>query len=438
VVVSAFGAMALKLVFEAPREEDGAMAATTTAGLRTHLRPVLRLARRILCGAFLTFASATGTSAFASDEIRQTDGPFPERQAYGRLEIEFLAVPTSQLDQFQQTFDGPAVKDLADLLNKTAAKVVSSASIGLRTGVGTMTVQIEDGSLMFEPRLVAPHQLFLDGKFGGKLLCTFSCPIQPESYQLLFFVDQPSSTVKASFNAIVVRMPKIHWLEPANESGENPDSHDANPPADFPPMPDGSQALYQDRGDNVDGFETKFDHPDLIVQNGTIVGQNGGGWESLPVSFTGNVQIDYDVYTDSKDAGAFLILYGHSGKRGVNIVNCPEQTFNGHNIIECISDLLNHQRFYYSFKTLATAASTDFPNRKWVHVTITKKGDQLVDNVAGQTVTADISTARLPRRVHVGLGYYSTSNLGGPGLLKYANFRIVQLPDGPSRASGRH
>jgi hypothetical protein len=198
-------------------------------------------------------------------------------------------------------------------------------------------------------------------------------------------------------------------------------------PRKFPPLPDGATIVYKNRGDNLKDVKPVFDPTLFKVEHGNIVGRDGGCWESLPVYVCGDAQIDYDVYTDAGDSGAFFILYGSANKEGINIVNCPNNTFNGHNIIEHIYDLLDHQKFYYTFDTLTTQPSTNFPRNQWVHVTITKKGDQLIDNVGGQVVHADISSAQLSGVISMGLGFYATKNIGGGGMLKYANIRVIQL-----------
>jgi hypothetical protein len=215
--------------------------------------------------------------------------------------------------------------------------------------------------------------------------------------------------------------------DPSSDAGSAQGPATPPAPRKFPPMPDGATLLYKNRGDHLTDIKPVFDIATLKIENGNMVGRDGGCWESLPVYFCGDGQIDYDVYTDAGDSGAFFILYGSTNKEGINIVNCPNNTFNGHNIIEHIYDLLDHQKFYYNFDTLVTQPSTNFPGNKWVHVTITKKGNQLIDNVAGQVIKADISSAGLTGIIDLGIGFYATKNVGGGGMLKYANLRVIQL-----------
>jgi hypothetical protein len=186
--------------------------------------------------------------------------------------------------------------------------------------------------------------------------------------------------------------------------------------------------LYVNSGTNTTGFTLKFSDPSFTVDNNMLVGPVGGGWVALPVCVTGDFQIDFDVYPDANDAGAYLILFDNASKKGINVANSTNTSYGLHSLeINLVDDLTDHDQFYYTHDTLATAEAKNFPNQAWTHVTIIKKGNTLTDNVGGQVISADLSKANLPAMLQVGLSYYATTNMGGDGQIGYINLRVVGL-----------
>ena len=185
--------------------------------------------------------------------------------------------------------------------------------------------------------------------------------------------------------------------------------------------------LYVNRGDNTTGFTLKYGNPSFTVDDNKLVGTEGGGWFALPIVVRGDFQIDFDVYGDSGDVDSYLILTDDNSKGGIMFRNCPEDTDDSSIAIHYIADLTDHDLFYFPHKPLIFATATNFPNKTWVHIMITKVGNMLTDNVGGQVISADASRQNLPAAIRIGLGYYSTTNLGGNGQIGYANIRIVAI-----------
>jgi len=88
-----------------------------------------------------------------------------------------------------------------------------------------------------------------------------------------------------------------------------------------------AQILYSNTGNNTTGFVLEYagdqSNADL-VSNGTILTEgnsSGGGWYDLPVQVSGNFQISFQVYNDSNDGNAHLLLVNPSTNGGLDIRN---------------------------------------------------------------------------------------------------------------------
>lgn len=185
--------------------------------------------------------------------------------------------------------------------------------------------------------------------------------------------------------------------------------------------------LYANAGDNTEGFELRTGGISFSVQQHVLVGSTGNGWFSLPVKVRGDFQMDFDVYGDANDVDSNIFFVDPLNGEGILINNCPQETDTPTLSINTSHSLLD-PNCLFAMQALALAPSTKFPNRTWTHIRITKKGNILTDDVGGQILSTDLSSANFPGEAMVGLGYYSTPNLGGNGLIRYAHIRIIQLP----------
>jgi hypothetical protein len=412
--------------------------------MRAMPMPVLALV------AVVFFGRASGEPA-TPDQLGTGNTPpaAGEPDAYGRLDVEFLSIPSEELEGFKDLFDGARVSDLPDILKKSGGKVVFSASTGIRTGAGPTTIQIGNGQFVIVPKVIPPDQLSVEGRFSGTVSSSFNSVLQSGYYQLLVILDQPSRPgTKDSFNAIIARMPKIEGLDPGGPSVEltpfrssgTPDPHSL-PPAvtalgDSPPAPPAALApansgrlLYFNAGDNTRGFAPGYGNVSFSVHNHALVGASGGGWSALPVLLEGNFEFDYDVYGDSGDVDSDIVFVDEElNNVGILVNNCPQNTDTP--TVNILSNKhLNDQGFYFDSTRLSGAPSTRFPNCTWTHVRIIKKGNILTDDVGGQVISANLEKVSFPISARLGLGYYATQNLGGTGQIRYANLRLVQLPD---------
>ena len=77
---------------------------------------------------------------------------------------------------------------------------------------------------------------------------------------------------------------------------------------------------------------------------------------------------------------------------------------------------------------LGGGTAQKFPDQTWTHVTISRIGNRVIDNVGGQVIHAEIPAGTFPQKVHLGLGYYATKNVGGNGQMQYANIRVIPQP----------
>jgi hypothetical protein len=189
-----------------------------------------------------------------------------------------------------------------------------------------------------------------------------------------------------------------------------------------------AKVLYSNPGDNITGFDLMYGNPCFSVDpQHDLLGASGGGWFALPVVLTGDFQLDFDVYGDSGDVDSDIIFADDQTGAGIEVNDCPQNTDTPTINIKWSANLCTHQSFYFDLTTLASAPSTNFPNFTWTHIRITKKGNTLTDNVGGQVILADVSNGKFPTEARLGLGYYSTQNLGGAGLIRYAHIRVIQL-----------
>jgi len=185
--------------------------------------------------------------------------------------------------------------------------------------------------------------------------------------------------------------------------------------------------LYVNAGDTTDGFLLAYGNLSFSVDQHVLIGASGGGWDKLPVLLKGDFQVDFDVYGDSNDVDSNILFVDELNGEGIEVNNCPQDTDTPTLGIKYSTHLCDHEGYYFDQTTLVSAASTKFPNRTWTHVTITKKGNILTDNVGGQVISTSVENENFPAAARLGLGYYSTQNLGGNGLIRYAHIRVVQL-----------
>jgi len=193
---------------------------------------------------------------------------------------------------------------------------------------------------------------------------------------------------------------------------------------------------YYNSGDNTNGFIFKYDGSNLSSDGTVISGTHSGGWDSMPVfvNMTENFQISFDVYNNSFDGDSHFLLFDPTTNGGLDIRNSPLGTDTPNINIFYGTNFVNHDQFYFPTvgNTLATASTTSFANQTWTHVTISKTGNILTDNVNGQIIQADLTGRSLPATAQLGLGYYSTTFSGGTGIMSYRD--ITVLPE-PSTAS---
>jgi hypothetical protein len=375
------------------------------------------------------------------DLAARPETPPISSQAYGRLDVKFLSIPPDKLDLFRDLLDRPSgCTDLTDVLKQSDGKVVASTSTGLRTGGDGAMLEIADSRLTLLPKVVAPNQFYVEGRitratFSG----TFNCFLRPGSYQLLVLWDQPPHAgIKDSYNAVVARLPEIHWDNqpqlvgtPAPRPGHGPIPPD--PPAPISPKKT-DKVLYTNHGDNTEGFDVKFYHPNFTPHNHVLIGNDPGhhsrdddsGWLALPVSVESDFRIDYDVYSDARDGSGWLILFDDSSKKGLCLSSSPRGSSANSINIFAMENLTDRDSVFDQNVKLATASTTNFPDQTWTHVTITKAGNMLTENVGGQIISTELPVDSLPKKIHVGLGYYATKNLGGDGEMSFANILVVE------------
>jgi hypothetical protein len=376
----------------------------------------------------------------------QTKTAAPEALvAYGRLDVEFLTIPSEQLDRFKDLFDGAGPSDLADFLKKSGGKVAASASAGIRTGGDATVFQIKEGQFTVVLQMMPPDQIIISGHYVGTISSSFNSLLQPGHYQLLTMLDQPSGKgTESSFNAIVARVQGIHWTKVEAPGVARAVSSSSSWGAfTFPWFFRASDwTVYENRGDNIEGFAVKLGAPNFTIQNNKLVGNATGhvgrdddtGWFSLPVSVSGNFQIDFDAYPDANDAASWLTLFDDATDRGVVVMNATDTSCGTHSLtINSVSNLTQYDQFFIHPTTLASVEAHGFANQTWTHITITREGNTLTDKVGGQIVTADLSNINFPTTVRIGLGYYATKNVGGNGQFSYQNIRVIQKPKEASR-----
>jgi hypothetical protein len=389
--------------------------------------------------------------------------PLDLTNAHGRLDIEYLLIPEEKLEDFTNAFDSTSVvPDVGQLLKKSGAKVVATASTSLCLGGDGAMLEIADSRLTLRPRIVAPTQFHLDGRitrssFSG----TFDVLLAPGRYQLFIMWDQPPhGNGKDPYNAIVARMREISVEGPNGEVHTllaSPAPLPLPPPTPTPPPPNPApqtdlippappalpkvgNVLYENRGDNTKGFVLKHpstEHPEVgalsfSVHDHTLAGNydaTNRGWCALPVAVNGDFQIDFDVRPDANDACAFLMLFDNASNQGLAVANSTNTSFGTHSLyVFSVKDLTDGQQLFYDHAVLASAEAKKFPDQAWTHVTVSKIGNRLIDNVGGQVIIAQIPPGTLPAKVHLGIGYYATKNVGGNGRIAYANIRVIPQP----------
>ena len=133
------------------------------------------------------------------------------------------------------------------------------------------------------------------------------------------------------------------------------------------------QIIYSNSGNNITGWTVTYPYGATLVSNGTdIVLEEGGIWDTTPVTVTGNFQISYDVYNNSGDGDSHLMLLNNGTTGGVGVTNSPENTDSPSINIVSATDFTNYSQYFFptSAETLATASSLDFPNDTCVLTTI--------------------------------------------------------------------
>jgi hypothetical protein len=366
-------------------------------------------------------------------------------EAHGRLEIIYLLVPEAKITAFADAFDpSGAVPNLETILKQTGAKVVANASTSLALGGDGAMLEIAESRLTLRPRISSPTQFHVNGRLTRSTFSsTFDVLLTPGQYQLFLLWDQPPhGGVKDPYNAVVARMREITVEGPNGEVGTmtttpvpapappTPALETIPPP---PPLPKSGKVLYENRGDNTNGFVLKHPSngiPNFSVHDHVLTGNydrtTNLGWCELPVSVTGDFQVDFDVRADANDACSFLMLFDAASNQGVAMANSTNTSFGTHSLyIDSVKDLTDHEQIYYNHTVLASAESKDFPDQAWTHVRVSKIGNRLIDNVGGQVIFADLPPGTLPAKVHLGLGYYATKNVGGNGRIAYANIRVT-------------
>ncbi len=375
--------------------------------------------------------------------------PLDAGNAHGRLEINYVLVPPDKLAAFADAFDpSHTVADLGDVLKATGGKVVARASTSLVLGGDGAMLEIADSRLTLRPRVASATAFHLEGRltrasFSG----SFDVLLTPGMYQLFISWDQPPrGGAKDPYNAIVARMREItlegpngdvHTLHAEQNPPPAPQPPQPMPPIPPapPPLPKVKKVLYENRG-NTKGFGPGFAHPSftphdtMLVANDPASGcpADASGWMSIPAWLTGDFQIDLDVRADANDAMSWVMLYDDATRKGLFVCNRTNTSFGDptHSIVN-LTDVTTYDQIFNHGPgpVLASANALKFPNQTWTHVTITKVGNRLFDSVGGQVLTAEIPHGTLSAKIHVGLGYYATKNVGGNGQMEYANIRMA-------------
>ena len=383
------------------------------------------------------FAPRIRPSSFSAAPLSSPTVPFESSQAYGRLDVEFLSVPSSQLEALRNLFDTTKVSDLSTFLMKAGGKIFASTSTGVRSGQEPVTLQVGGGQFTIAPQKIAPDQLSVNGAYTGAFSCPFTSLLQPGYYQLLMANDQSMQTSSAhSFNVIVTRIQEVHWTKNATPQSSEDFTAISSGLVDRPRSQEAKRVVYVNPGNNTTGFIVKSAEPNFTVIRNTLVANAEGhhgrdddtGWFALPASVTGDFQIDFDVFPDAKDAASWVVLFDNTSNCGIVVSNSTETSFGTHSLdINSMEDVTDYNQFFFRHATLANSETGKFSDHTWTHIRIIKKGNRLSDDVGGQIISTDLSNANFPQVARVGLGYYATKNLGGNGQFGYANIRIVEL-----------
>jgi len=192
------------------------------------------------------------------------------------------------------------------------------------------------------------------------------------------------------------------------------------------------QIVYSNTGANTTGFVITYPFGASLTSNGTdLVLNEGGIWDTLPVTVTGNFQLSYQVYNNSGDGDSHVMLLNNGTTGGVGVTNSPQNTDTPSINIVSATDFTNYNQYFFptASETLATALSHAFPNDTWTQIIVTKFGNILTDNVGGQTIQYNVSGLGLSSSFQIGLGGYATTNLGGAGQLLYSNIVVTEIPE---------
>ncbi|HEX4139850.1 MAG TPA: hypothetical protein VHY09_05845 [Candidatus Methylacidiphilales bacterium] len=378
-------------------------------------------------------------------------------EAHGRLDIAYVLVPEAKMAAFADAF-GPnsAAPDLDAILKQTGGKVVASASTSLVLGGDGAMLEIADSRLTLRPRATSPTLFHLDGRLTrATFSSTFDVLLTPGQYQLFLMWNQPPhGGSKDPYNAVVAHMREIVMEGPNGEVhsltvAPSPEPEPGPvPPLPAPvrgritpaplPLPKTGQILYENNG-NTTGFETKYAEPNFTVRDHMLVANDPAsgcrpdatGWMAIPAWLTGDYRIDFDVRADANDAMSWLMLFDDTSHKGIFVCNRTNTSFGDPSLsivrlddVTLYGQIFNHP----ASAALAEANAQKFPDQAWTHVSICKIGNRLIDNVGGQILTAEIPKGALPAKVHVGLGYYATRNVGGNGQMAYANIRMIPQP----------
>lgn len=190
------------------------------------------------------------------------------------------------------------------------------------------------------------------------------------------------------------------------------------------------QILYTNSGNNTTGFTpiVVSNSTGSLTTNGTDLIESGGSWDVLPVSLSGNFEINYQVYNDSYDGDSHLLLFNQVNYTGIDVRNSPQGTDTPTINIFSAGDLRTYNGFYIYTAPLVGATTTAFPNQTWTQITVTKTGNILTDNVGGQIIQYNIGSLGLPSTLGVGIGGYATTYLGGHGQLLYRDI-VITAPE---------
>jgi hypothetical protein len=344
----------------------------TTPAARAKLADV-----KAICGVLFGWMLAFSLGVRADEPVNLAGGPpaapMDVNEAHGRLEITYLLVPEAKMAAFADGFDANGTApDLDALLKQTGGKIVASATTNLVLGGDGVMLEIDNSRLTLRPRIASSTQFHLDGRLTrATYSSTFDVLLAPGRYQLFLMWNQPPQHgEKDPYNAVVARMREIDIEGPNGEVRSlvaSPGPQPAPAPAPGPASGEIPPA------------------PPPLPKKGRILYDNPG--------------TNTEGFAPKSDSPHF---------------------------INYLSDASATWEIFHDHLSLASARAQKFPDQVWTHVTITRTGRKLTDNVGGQTLSADLPANLLVPKLSVGLGYYATQNVGGNGQMDYANLRVVR------------